>query len=263
MSKVKKETSTGSESRVAFVISPIGEPDSPERKRADQILKYVIEPAVQEFGYKTLRADKDAKPGIITSQVINHLINEPLVVADLTGHNPNVFYELAVRHATRKPVIQLIQKGEKIPFDVAAQRTIEVDNTDLDSVNNAIKELRRQIKAVERDPTLVDSPISASVDFQSFKQSGNPQIKIMTEMRDTLSQLVSRVGDLDGRLSPSRLLTSMELLRREHRYLGEHLTPEHRVYESYVLKEPKPRIIEESPKKYRLVRRAKKKATNE
>ena len=102
-----------------FVISPIGEPDSETRKRADQILKHVVKPAVGECGYTAVRADEIDKPGIITSQVIQRVVTDPLVVADLTERNPNVFYELAIRHALRKPLVQLIKKGEQIPFDVA------------------------------------------------------------------------------------------------------------------------------------------------
>jgi hypothetical protein len=61
----------------------------------------IVAPAAEACGYDTIRADQIAKPGIITSQVIQHLLDDPLVVADLTGWNPNVFYELAIRHAIR------------------------------------------------------------------------------------------------------------------------------------------------------------------
>lgn len=122
------------ENRTCFVIAPVGEPDSDVRKRSDQILKHVIQPAVKGLGFDAVRADQISEPGIITTQVIQHIIDDPLVVADLSGRNPNVFYELAIRHALRKPYVQLIQRGERIPFDVAAIRTIEVDHRDLDSV---------------------------------------------------------------------------------------------------------------------------------
>lgn len=141
----------------AFIISPIGDPGSEIRKRADAILKYVIEPPLSECGYKAVRADKISEPGIITSQVITHIMNDPLVVADLTGHNPNVFYELAVRHAIKKPVVQLIHKGERIPFDVSTTRTIQIDHQDLQSVDEAKQELVKQIRAAEKDPSKVDS----------------------------------------------------------------------------------------------------------
>ena len=97
--------------KTCFVISPIGEPDSDTRKRADQILKHVVKPAVGECGYTAVRADEIDKPGIITSQVIQRVVTDPLVIADLTERNPNVFYELAIRHALRKPLVQLIKQG--------------------------------------------------------------------------------------------------------------------------------------------------------
>jgi hypothetical protein len=98
-----------------------------------------------------VRADEIDKPGIITSQVIQHVVNDALVIADLTERNPNVFYELAIRHALRKPLVQLIKKGEAIPFDVAGTRTIYVDHRDLDSVETARNEIIEQIKTLEKD----------------------------------------------------------------------------------------------------------------
>lgn len=188
MSKKPKKPENEHSKHIVFVISPIGAPDSPVRKRSDQILKHLIEPVVSELDYEAVRADKISKPGIITSQIINYVIDASLVIADLTGHNPNVFYELAVRHAIKKPVIQIIKKGEKIPFDVSTTRTIQIDHKDLDSVDEAKKELRRQIKALEKDSTLVDSPISVAVDIKSLKQSGDPERKAIAELRAIMQE---------------------------------------------------------------------------
>ena len=100
--------------KICFVIAPIGESDSDIRKRSDQVLKYIIRPAVESCGYRAVRADEVAEPGIITNQIIRHVVDDPLVIADLTGQNPNVFYELAIR-PTRKPLVQIINKVEDIP----------------------------------------------------------------------------------------------------------------------------------------------------
>ena len=185
---------------IAFVISPIGDSDSTERKRADQILNHIITPIVSEFGYEAVRSDKISKPGIITSQIINHIINDRLVIADLTGHNPNVFYELAIRHAIKKPVIQMIKKGERIPFDVRQARTIEIDHQDLDSVEEARRELRKQIKAVEKDPKLVNSPISMAVDLQLLNQSGDPYSKVVAELRGDLQTINATVQEIYAKI---------------------------------------------------------------
>lgn len=210
----KKEKKNVNNAKLAFVISPIGATGSPIRKRANQILKHIIEPVVSKSGYETIRADKISKPGIITSQIIEHIINDSLVIADLTGHNPNVFYELAIRHTLRKPVIQIIEEGEVIPFDVSATRTIYINHKDLDSVDRAKRELEQQVKAVEKDQSLVDSPISMAVDLQSFKQSRDPESKAIAELRSYMQDISHMTREIYRRSVESQRATELERLER-------------------------------------------------
>lgn len=186
-----------------FVISPIGEPDSDTRKRADQILTHVIKPAVAEFGYMAVRADEIDKPGIITSQVIQRVVTDPLVIADLTERNPNVFYELAIRHALRKPLVQIIKKGEQIPFDVAGTRTIQIDHHDLDSVATAKREIAAQIRALETDPADLETPISVSLDLQILRQSEKPEERSLADLVSLVADLRSGMVKLDARIGGS------------------------------------------------------------
>lgn len=182
--------------KACFVIAPIGDEGSDTRLRSDQILRHIIEPVAAELGYSVTRADKICEPGVITSQVITHLLDDDLVVADLTDHNPNVFYELAVRHAVRKPIVQLIEDGQKIPFDVAANRTIQVDHHDLDSVQRAREQLKLQIENAAAKPEDVDSPISSAVDLKAFKQSEDPATKSNAEVLMMIQQLKVEVSQL-------------------------------------------------------------------
>ncbi len=186
--------------RACFVIAPIGEQDSDTRKRSDQVLKHIIRPAVEECGYTAERADEMDKPGIITSQVIQRVVNDPLVVADLTERNPNVFYELAIRHAIRKPLVQLIKKGERIPFDVAGTRTIQVDHHDLDSVESAKREIIQQIRSLEGDSGAVETPISVSLDLQLLRQSDKPEERSLADLVGAVSELRSGVGKVETKL---------------------------------------------------------------
>jgi hypothetical protein len=183
-------------SHICFVIAPIGRENSPERIRSDQVFRHVIAPAATECGYEAIRADNISEPGLITSQVIQHVVADPLVVADLTGRNPNVFYELALRHAIKKPVVQIIQANEQIPFDVAATRTVQLDHHDLDSVAHAKQEIIRHIKSVEQNPSEVDNPISVAIDLQFLRQSDNPLEKSNAEIMALLQQLKTGVEDL-------------------------------------------------------------------
>lgn len=182
--------------KTCFVIAPIGKEGSDVRIRSDQVLKHIISPAANECGYDTIRADQISEPGLITSQVIQHVVDDPLVVADLTGWNPNVFYELALRHAVKKPVVQIINASETIPFDIAASRTIHVDHHDLDSAARAKEDIIKQIKAVEQNPGDVDTPISVAVELQSLRQSDNPLEKSSAEIITMLQDLRSMMVDM-------------------------------------------------------------------
>ena len=136
---------------VCFVVSPIGDESSSERKKADQLLRYIVRPVLEDRGYVVTRADQIHDPGTISKQVIEHLVTADVVIADMTGHNPNVFYELAVRHAAKMPVVHMIEKGETIPFDVAPQRAIFYELA-LDGAEDAKTALRKMLGR-SRTPT--------------------------------------------------------------------------------------------------------------
>jgi hypothetical protein len=184
-----------------FVIAPIGPEGSEVRDRSDKILRHIIEPVVEICGYEAVRADAISEPGIVTHQIVERLLNTDLVIADLTGHNANVFYELAIRHMVRKPVVQIIKLGEIIPFDTAQNRTIQVDHRDLDSVAACKDELRRQIQFLESNQTPVDTPISTTLDLQTWRSSDNPTLKSHAEIIALLQGLQSQFVVLTQRFS--------------------------------------------------------------
>jgi hypothetical protein len=198
--------------KTCFVIAPIGDADSEIRRRSDQILRHLIQPAAKECGYdKAIRADQISEPGIITTQVIQHIIDDALVIADLTGRNPNVFYELAIRHALRRPYVQIIQRGERIPFDVAGLRTIEVDHHDLDSVDAARSEIVRQIQAMQKAGREIESPISVAVDLDLLRRSGNPEQRQLADVMTSLTELNAAVVSVQRLIEP---MARREIARR-------------------------------------------------
>lgn len=156
-----------------FLICPIGEPDSETRRRSDKWVRHVVNPVVvKEFGYEPLRADEMPNSGIITNQVIQALFESSLVIADLTESNPNVFYELALRHACRKPFIQMVHAGGRIPFDLQGVRTIEYNLTDPDKLQTATITLSRYITSIKGGHK-VDSPVSMAIAESVFAQDSN------------------------------------------------------------------------------------------
>lgn len=179
-----------------FVICPIGSEGSDIRERADKLLEHIIEESVSELGYYTTRADEITEPGSITNQVIDKTLKSDLVIADLTGHNPNVFYELAVRHATGKPYIQLIDSTEDIPFDISAIRTIYYD-FDIESATQTINNIQSHINAIEEEESDFPTPISQAVDVKSWEESEDPIRQNLADMMDSINQMNNRLGKIE------------------------------------------------------------------
>lgn len=149
---------------ICFYITPIGDENSEQRKHSDLFLEAIVEPALKTLGLVVKRADQIDKPGTITKQIIEYIFKSKLVIADLSYHNPNVFYELALRHSFRLPTVQLIRKADRIPFDLNQTRTIVIDTTDIYSLVPKIEiyrsEISNQVRRALNDPDSVDNPIT-------------------------------------------------------------------------------------------------------
>jgi hypothetical protein len=91
------------------------------------VFDYIIKPAVDERGLAALRSDHLHEPGKISEQMFREIVTSDCCIALLTGHNPNVFYELAVAQTVGTPVVALIEKGEPIPFDIHDLRCVRYD----------------------------------------------------------------------------------------------------------------------------------------
>jgi hypothetical protein len=111
--------------KLCFVIGPYGASDSRERKWSNFLFDKVIRP-VAETDYAVERTIDNPALGSINDQIKSWLRNAPLVIADLTYANPNVCYELGMRHALDRPFIHINLKGTRLPFDLAGFQTIEV-----------------------------------------------------------------------------------------------------------------------------------------
>jgi hypothetical protein len=150
--------------KICFYITPIGDDGSEPRRHADFLMEYIIKPAVKEFDLTVIRADQMGKPGMIGKQVLEHILKSRLVIADLSFHNPNVFYEICLRHTTRLPIVQLIRAADKIPFDVNQYRTIPIETRDpytlVPKIQTYIAEVANQLRRALQDDDSSDNPIS-------------------------------------------------------------------------------------------------------
>ena len=91
--------------KTCFIISAIAKEGSQIRKSSDYKFDFVYSPILRKMRYDIIRSDKISSPGSISREIVQNLIDADLVIADITDENSNVFYELAIRNAIKKPVI--------------------------------------------------------------------------------------------------------------------------------------------------------------
>lgn len=139
-----------------FVIMPYGKKTDVDGKEVDfdAIYKFIIEKAVQKAGLECVRCDDIEFPGSIDESMIDHIFEDRVAIVDISTLNPNVFYELGVRHALKRRVTVLIRSaGTKQPFDIGRLRSIEY-TTDLKGGPEAVESIARSIKIAldNKDP---------------------------------------------------------------------------------------------------------------
>jgi hypothetical protein len=131
-----------------FVLMPFREP-------YDQYYQMVIKPAIRESGFDALRADEIAGPRPFIDDIVESIRKSSVVIADITGRNPNVMYEMGIAYAHNKPIIMLTQSVDEAPFDLSHHRMIVYKTTDPDwsaklrgeiktAILDALKEWQRE-----------------------------------------------------------------------------------------------------------------------
>jgi hypothetical protein len=182
-------------SQQAFVVMQIGDKGTPERERADEVYNYVVVPVLKELGLRPYRADLDPTPGQITPQMLRKLLDARVVIADLTGRNPNVFYELGVAHSFARPVIALADSAKLLPFDAHDERIIELGEYQgrlpVAQAEEGKANLRKALEVVLSDDYEPTSPVVEAASSQSLDELApeNPIAAELAAIRETVDEI--------------------------------------------------------------------------
>lgn len=255
MSEAEPEVSTdgqaeSDEAQECFVIAPIGPPRSDTRDQTEGLLDEAIRPVVMGFGLDVTAPHQIAEAGSIPKQVIQYLLGSELVIADLTDLNPNVMYELAVRHAKGKPVVPIAERDTSLPFDITTQRTIFYEDS-----MHGLSQLKPTLEDAVEEALSDDSPdnpiYNAQQDFQMREAvAGDNTMEYLLDRIDDIESSVSRDGgapneervdDLEQRLS--QLTKEREQFNHEVERLKDRL--EEKNQELYKTKEELERLRDE------------------
>ncbi len=152
---------------LCFVAMPFGKKRDTEGQCEidfDRIYEAAIRPAAERVGVDVIRADEERSAGIIHVPMFERLLLAEIVIVDLTLQNPNVFYELGVRHCARpRATILIYARDYRIPFDVALVRAVPYDlekGVLSDAAAMALGEnLEKRLRVAVADLAAKDSPL--------------------------------------------------------------------------------------------------------
>lgn len=145
--------------RKCFIITPIGERNSSIFRHIEGVVGTVIRPLLEKYEFLDIKAAHQIEEsGNINNQLISRILNDDLVIANLTGNNANVMYELAIRHASGKPIIHICEEGTVLPFDLKGERTIFYTN-DIKGAEELKVGVEKFLKNIDYNKQYLDNPI--------------------------------------------------------------------------------------------------------
>ena len=185
-----------------FIITPIGDDTDPIRRHIEGIIDAAIVPALGDK-YEIVVAHKMGDLGSITKQVIDKVYHSKLVIANLTNRNPNVMYELALRHATGKPAIMIAERGTLLPSDIIMQRTIFYYN-DAKGVLELRDELKKAVCTIDFEKTsgpIVDVLGDISHDADMLKKVAEKD----SNSKEPLAYIMQRLDRIENSITLSAM----------------------------------------------------------
>lgn len=179
-----------------FIIMPFSDPEGYAPGHFRKVYEQIIKPAVESAGYEAYRVDENGVSDLITTKIFKAILDCDMTVCDLSSRNPNVLYELGIRHAFDKPVVLITDDKTERIFDIQGISTITYRSSRLyDEVPEDQKKITEAIKANESNSS--GYSILNMINLQkasydaSIKDTDSPEINNALLMR-VLSALEKR-----------------------------------------------------------------------
>jgi len=209
--------------QLCFVLMPFGIKTGPDGRTIDfdKVYEQLIKPSIVAVNLEPLRADHEEAGGFIQKPMFEALLLCEFAIADLTNANPNVFYELGIRHAVRPwSTVPIMAEGNRLPIDVDSLKTVfyKIGSDGLPAPEE-LEKSRETIAAMLRaskSGTLKDSPIYQLIDYY-------PQPRLDHEKADIFRDRVKYSHEMKDQLLSARSQKNgaVEALKTIEQHLGD------------------------------------------
>jgi hypothetical protein len=183
-----------------FIIMPIAdfEPYTPGHFR--RVYDHIIKPACLHAGFQPVRADDPAEAHLIVINILRSLLSADMAICDLSGRNPNVFYELGIRHAFNKPVALIKDEKTSRVFDVQDLKDIQYQSTlRIDQVESAVSTLSSSLKATyEMSQKSDGEQVNSILELLSIKPAHLPN---SVEISNDTALLLEAIQEIRQRIT--------------------------------------------------------------
>lgn len=173
---------------LCFVMMPFGE-------ASDKLYDQIYKPAIESSGFISKRADSLFRPSPIIQDIWEYINNSKILLADLTGLNPNVMYELGLAHAISKPVILISDDISNVPFDLRFLRILIYDNKSPDWAEKLRQSIQISISEILTSPT--DSILPAFLKLRPYIQETD---QISAELIEIKQLIIGQSNFANGNL---------------------------------------------------------------
>ena len=138
--------------KICFVVMPISDIPTYGAGHFDVVYSHIIKPACIEAGFNPLRADEVNRTNYIAIDIIKQIIESDMVICDISGRNPNVLYELGLRHAVGKPVSIIKDDKTENIFDIQGIKWVGYDESlRVDKIGQVVPRLVANLKNTYAD----------------------------------------------------------------------------------------------------------------
>lgn len=160
------------EKQVCFVLMPIADVHGYEPGHFGRVYEHLLKPAIIAAGYVPVRADDTVKTDYIVVGIIQKIVESAMVLCDFSARNPNVMYELGIRHAFNKPVVLIRDKRTDKIFDIQGLRYAEYDESL--RVDSVTKDIGKITSAISETATTTDKDMNSIVQLAGIKTAEVP-----------------------------------------------------------------------------------------